>query len=382
VFGGLRYEWGEAEPEDDTITDRSANDEDFTSRDGWPHGSSMATFELSYRGPAEAVKRMFCDIRGIEPDDPDNAELAVLMEDDVSFESLRVNRCPLSRTVGVKSSDCSILGRTGSVKRADCSILGRTIGTKRARGGSGEGEKEGKQDMFCHNFTDGAILYAHLNKGERLMTQYQQVLTALKKIGGKGTMDEIFKAVDGIDKWATKTKKASVASYLSTSEETTKEGDVWVSQDNKAPQNDGSKSKPDNDIERGLYFITLNPNVTLTVPGLLFKIGKSDHANNRLQSYSASLPYNPIQELGFYRIPADVDLFEAEKQVRGELLGNDSLGFRVERFFGNHQDEWLQILDWTLSKEKINILAIKVNEIVQTTIDNLRKLSEGDDNGN
>ncbi|MDR3172538.1 MAG: DUF4116 domain-containing protein [Treponema sp.] len=78
-------EEGEAEPEDDTITDRSANDENFTSRDDWPHGSSMATFELSYRGPAEAVKRMFCDIYGINPDDTDNAQLAKLMEDDVSF---------------------------------------------------------------------------------------------------------------------------------------------------------------------------------------------------------------------------------------------------------------------------------------------------------
>jgi hypothetical protein len=212
------------------------------------------------------------------------------------------------------------------------------------------------------------------------MTQYQQVLAALKKIGGKGTTDEILKAIDGIKDWKTQTKKASVASYLSTSDETIKEGDVWVYQENKAPQNDGDRNKPDNNIERGLYFITLNPSAKPpTVPGLLFKIGKSDHADNRLQSYSAGLPFNPIQELSFYRIPADVDLLEAEKQVRGELLGNDSLGFRVERFFGNHQDEWLQTLDLALNEKDINTLAFEVNKIVLTTIDNLRKLSEGYD---
>jgi hypothetical protein len=247
--------------------------------------------------------------------------------------------------------------------------------------------KEGKQNMFCRNFTDGAILYAHLHKGERLMTQYQQVLAALKKIGGKGTTDEIFKAVDGIGNWKTQTKKASVASYLSTSEETTKEGDVWVYQGNKTPQNDGVQKKsddnPDDNEERGLYFITLNPIVKLNVPGLLFKIGKSGNVSKRLQFYGASLPFNPIQELSFYRIPTDVDLLEAERQVRGELLGNDSReGFRVERFFDNHQDEWLQTLDLALSENDINKLAVEVNKIVLTTIDNLRKQSEGDDDGN
>jgi hypothetical protein len=225
------------------------------------------------------------------------------------------------------------------------------------------------------------------------MTQYQQVIAALKKIDGKGTTDEIFKAIDGIENWKTQTKKASVASYLSTSEETTKEGDVWVYQGNKTPQNDDTsilddkiklddQVKWDAQVKRGLYLITLNPIVKLKVSGLLFKIGKADNADSRLKFYGASLPFNPIHGLSFYRIPADVDLLEAEKQVRGELLGNDSLGFRVERFFGNHQNEWLQTRELALNQNDINKLAIEVNKIVQTTIENLRKPSEGDDDEN
>ena len=46
------------------------------------------------------------------------------------------------------------------------------------------------------------------------MTQYQQVLEALRKIGGQGTLEEIYNAIDGIDSWGAKNKKASVSSYL------------------------------------------------------------------------------------------------------------------------------------------------------------------------
>jgi hypothetical protein len=206
------------------------------------------------------------------------------------------------------------------------------------------------------------------------MTQYQQVLAAVKKIGGKGTTNEIFKTIDGIENWGTKTKEASVASYLSRSDNFRKDDDVWIYEENKSSQNHVNKDSIDNPFERGLYFITLNLSVKPPVPGLLFKIGKSDgKAKNRLEAYNASLPYNPIQELCFYRVPSDVDLQEVEGQVRNELLGNDSLGFHIERFFGNHQVEWLQTLDLSLSEDDINKLAVAVNRIINDTIDNLRK---------
>jgi hypothetical protein len=59
------------------------------------------------------------------------------------------------------------------------------------------------------------------------MTQYQQVIEAVKKIGGKGTIDQIFRATD-TKNWKTRTKKASVASYLATSNEFRREGNEWI----------------------------------------------------------------------------------------------------------------------------------------------------------
>jgi len=144
------------------------------------------------------------------------------------------------------------------------------------------------------------------------------------------------------------------------------------------PQDSTSKKTLDDNTERGLYFITLNYNMKPPLPGLLFKIGKSDgRVKGRVKEYSASLPYNPIQELGFYRIPIDIDLQIVEKQVRGELLGNNSLGFSVEKFIGGNQNEWLHTLDLFFNSDDINKLAFVVNKIVRETIDNLRKSNEG-----
>jgi len=60
------------------------------------------------------------------------------------------------------------------------------------------------------------------------MTQYQQVLAAVEKIGGKGTINEIYNAIDGINEWGAKDKKASVARYLAKGKEFKKEGHVWI----------------------------------------------------------------------------------------------------------------------------------------------------------
>jgi len=63
------------------------------------------------------------------------------------------------------------------------------------------------------------------------MTQYQQVVDAVKKIGGKGTISEIFNATD-TKNWKTHTKKASVASYLAMSNEFRREGHIWIYDEN------------------------------------------------------------------------------------------------------------------------------------------------------
>jgi hypothetical protein len=215
-----------------------------------------------------------------------------------------------------------------------------------------------------------------------MATQYQQVVEAIKILGGKATPKEIWteiqKTPDG-KKWTTKSPTASISSYLSTRDEFKKNGDKWVYEESSTLKitNNANKNQNDASIERGLYFITLNPAIKLPVPGILFKIGKSDgRADNRLRNYNATLPYQPIQELAFFRVPIDIDLKSAEDQVRIELLANKEMGFRVERFFGNHQTEWLQILDLSMTEENITRLAKVVSGIVQKIIHELQELEE------
>ena len=64
------------------------------------------------------------------------------------------------------------------------------------------------------------------------MTQYQQVLAAVQKIGGRGILDEIYKAIDAINEWGAKNKKASVSRYLSKSNEFRRVGHIWIYDDN------------------------------------------------------------------------------------------------------------------------------------------------------
>jgi hypothetical protein len=212
-----------------------------------------------------------------------------------------------------------------------------------------------------------------------MATQYQQVLAAIKALGGKATPKEIWAKIqttpDG-KKWTAKVPTASISSYLSTRDEFTKEGDKWVYEESGISKNvlTVNKNQTDSSVERGLYFITLNPAVKPPVPGILFKVGKSDgRADNRLRNYSLTLPYQPIQELAFFRVPADVDLKSAEEQVRIELLANKEMGFIVERFFGNHQTEWLQTLDLSLTEDNITKLAKVVNGIIQKIIHELQE---------
>jgi hypothetical protein len=217
------------------------------------------------------------------------------------------------------------------------------------------------------------------------MTQFQQVLAAVKALGGKGTPKEIYTKIKEAnpDGWKAKSPLASVSMYLSTSGIFQNENGVWVLQDIRAKKDD---TAPPNDkkpqgkpSERGLYFITLSPYINIHGAGFLFKIGQSADVKKRMVAYSASLPVNTIQLISFYPIPADVDLAEAEKEVIGELLGNENLGegifdhkITIRPYFGNHQDEWLQTLDITLSDtDSLNKLANIIDGIVKTTIETL-----------
>jgi len=59
------------------------------------------------------------------------------------------------------------------------------------------------------------------------MTQYQQIVEAVWKIGGSGTLDEICKAIDGFEHWTAKNPRALVSSYLSKSEDFKNERKIW-----------------------------------------------------------------------------------------------------------------------------------------------------------
>jgi hypothetical protein len=130
--------------------------------------------------------------------------------------------------------------------------------------------------------------------------------------------------------------------------------------------------------ERGLYFITLSPYIKIRGAGFLFKIGQSDDVKKRLIGYIASLPVETIQVISFYPIPDDVKLEDAEKEVNGELLGNEDLGegifnhkITIRPFFQNHQREWLQTLDIIPSMSNLYKLATIIDDIVKNTIETL-----------
>lgn len=216
------------------------------------------------------------------------------------------------------------------------------------------------------------------------MTQFQQVLAAVKALDGKGTPKQIYAKIKELnhDEWKAKNPLASVSMYLSTSDIFQNKNGTWFLQDIQTRDDDiqpNDKKSSGKSSERGLYFITLSPYINIHGAGFLFKIGQSGDVKKRLVAYSASLPVDTIQLISFYPIPVDINLTEAEKEVNGELLGNENLGegvfdhkITIRPYFGNHQDEWLQTLDITFSDiESLNKLANIIDGIVKATIETL-----------
>jgi hypothetical protein len=206
------------------------------------------------------------------------------------------------------------------------------------------------------------------------MTQYQQVLEALRALGGKAQFKDICSKIDS-SSWKTKTPEQSVASYLSTGSDFEKDNDLWILKPvkkNTDNEEDNICNNNQNGVqenhERGIYFITLNPEIRLPTAGFLFKIGTSEKASNRLKQYSASLPFDVIRCIAFYPIPEKIDLKEIETQIRGEILGGGSIDFKVRRFIGGNQIEWLQTLELDFNIETINKVAKSINKIIDDTI--------------
>jgi len=205
------------------------------------------------------------------------------------------------------------------------------------------------------------------------MTQYQQVLEALRKLGGKGTNKDICTNIDFTD-WKAQYPENSVSRYLTTGEDFTKEGDYWILKSNIISQDvedttfEERIGENKENYERGIYLITLNPEFKIDTAGFLFKIGKAKNASTRLKQYSENLPFDIVRCISFYQIPQSIDLLEIEKQIRGEILGGDSLDFRVQRFIGGHQNEWLQTLDLDFNETTIKKVAKDIDKIINDTI--------------
>ena len=208
------------------------------------------------------------------------------------------------------------------------------------------------------------------------MTQYQQVLEALEKLGGKGTNKDICNKIDFVGmNWKAKTPERSVSMYLTTGDDFIKDGDFWLlkSKDNLHEiQNtvdvESTGDNSEENFERGVYFITLNPEFKINTAGFLFKIGISESASSRLKQYSASLPFDPIRFISFYHIPNSINLLNIENQIRGEILGGDTLDFKVQRYIGGNQKEWLQTLELDFSEETIKKVAKAIDKIINDTI--------------
>ncbi len=237
------------------------------------------------------------------------------------------------------------------------------------------------------------------------MTQYEQIIEALKKLGGKATVTEICDKMD-FSTWTTKTPRNSVSRYLTCSSQITQEienGKYFYTLNESIPYSDIIPSRKENTSEvnndrlehevdnkiqireinknNGLYFICLSSDVNLPVAGSLFKVGKTENQNSRLNSYSYSLPFEPIRQIAFFPVPIELNLQTVETELRAALLSSDDLG--INMYTGGRQKEWLQTLLFDIEdKKQRNSLVIKVNELLNILIEEkLEEIEEGGGGG-
>jgi len=233
------------------------------------------------------------------------------------------------------------------------------------------------------------------------MTQYEQIIDVIKKLGGKATFPEICEKID-FSLWKTKSPRNSVSRYLSGSSQIQrkKENDKYIYildetipysdliiDSIKSRKNDSSinnindKNNSSDNTEKnivsnknyGLYFICLGPDINLSVAGSLFKIGRTENIKNRMNSYNNGLPFDPIRPIAFFPVPFEIDLQSIEGELRATLLASEDL--EINRYTGGKQKEWLQTLLFDIGdKKQMNALVLKVNNILNEIIE--KKLNE------
>lgn len=209
-------------------------------------------------------------------------------------------------------------------------------------------------------------------------SQPDQVIAALKSIGGRGTAKEIYKATPGADTWG-KTPENSIMAILVRHKDIRKEDKVWVYEENILPQNLPSTNSMDSTTQgkivySGLYLITPQNGAKKLIKTFVFKIGESGNIKNRIRDwYNRVLPIPLVEVLSYHVVPTGIDRERVEKQVRATLLKEDSLGFRIEECFEGYQREWFKISDAVVGEDKIAKLIQAFHKITDEAVANLLK---------
>jgi len=237
------------------------------------------------------------------------------------------------------------------------------------------------------------------------MTQYEQIIDILKKLGGKATVTQICEKMD-FSQWKTKTPRNSVSRYLTCSSQIIQEkidNNFYYILDEKIPYSDLGSSRKDTiipinnndnvliendntlkiseneekntELNNGLYFICLSSDVNLPVAGSLFKIGRAGDLSSRMDNYKRGLPFDPIRQIAFFPVPIELNLHKIESELRTTLISSDDIG--INRYVGGNQKEWLQTLFFNIDdKKERNDLVLKVNELLNEIIE--KRLNEID----
>ena len=214
------------------------------------------------------------------------------------------------------------------------------------------------------------------------MSQRDQVIEVLKSLNRPATLADVYERMqDEVSKWKTKTPKASIATYLTTTPCITIDksqnkawtykidGSVCCNTMEEEPDDDCANDKNDSQYcHHGIYVIGINESVRLKCAGYIFKIGCSSKADNRLLDYAKSLPFNPIEQIAYFEVPSQiVNLRGLESDLRDAVL-NSELG--VSRYYTPGQKEWLQVLNIDFeNKRELSQFIIKIQSKLQQLIE-------------
>lgn len=207
------------------------------------------------------------------------------------------------------------------------------------------------------------------------MTQYEQVVEAIKALGGRGTVKQILDWLGDTEKlgWRTNSPYANVAGILSRHDEFENEGHEWMYNPSKeTPVFHPSKEQLNDGVKHGLYLIRLDPSVEKLPVGigsndLLFKVGlvyKGD-MKIRLGTYNRSLPLTVTHcedEYEFWESIKEDKYREIEHKVYMALVESDEMDIR--KYTGGMQREWLNAVGIGRTKDSISQLKRFVQDIV------------------